>query len=249
MKKYLLSLFALVLLVAGLTGTPIQKDKPIISKQMMASAEEVVEYTSDESTEEKDEICICVIGNASKSVSPDRACITARIETLDLDLVKSKDNNFVAFEESLKSLEKAGISRENVIMESFTSYPSYDYSNAKTLAGYYSVTTFSFSIDNLEDTKKVIDAVTENGVTSISSVRYEVSNMEDEYSNVLMSALENAKMKAGKMLGREDLSVMKIREETVYCSNNLYRSYEAGLSSTAYVGKVEIKARVVVDFE
>ena len=196
-----------------------------------------------------DEMCICIIGNAKKSLTPDSAVVTAVIETLDADIKNAKDKNFQQFNKVITALNDSGIDSQSIVIESYTSYPSYDYTSGKTLVGYYSITSFTFEVSDLDNLKKYIDVATENGVSSIRSLNYKVSNLEEEYSNVLMSALENAKEKAAKLLGRDDLKVCNIKEESVYYSNSLYRSFAEELSSSALVGKIEIQARVMVEFQ
>ena len=246
MKKFMMSffMFALILIViGGVTGPR----KPIEAKQYYASAEEIVEYTDEENSWEND-VSICVIGNASKSISPDKACITAKIETVNIDLNKSKDENFDLFEKAISALEGVGITRENISLESFMTYPNYDYCSSRQLTGYVSCTMFSFCLDNLDNVKSAIDAISENGSTTISDIRYEVSNLDEQYSEVMLLALDNAKMKASKLLGREELTVKNIREESVYYSNNLYRTCEGGADYSMLTGKIEVKSRVIVDF-
>ena len=196
-----------------------------------------------------DELCICIIGSAKKSLSPDSAVVTAVIETLDADIKNLKDKNFELFSGAIEALKNSGIDSESIVIESYTSYPSYDYTSGKTLVGYYSITSFTFEVSDLDNLKKYIDVATENGVSSIRSLNYKVSNLEEEYSNVLMNAFENAKEKAAKLLGRDDLKVCNIKEESVYYSNSLYRSFAEELSSSALVGKLEVQAKVLVEFQ
>lgn len=196
-------------------------------------------------TDERMELCI--IGNASKSVSPDYAKITAVIETLDSDMVKSKDTNFEIFEKVLKALKDKGIAEEDIVLDSYTSYPSYDYSMGKSLVGYYTLTTFTFNVDNLDNIKSFVDTATENGVTSIRNINYELSNMDEVYQEVLMMAIDNAKAKAEKISGGE-VTIKSVKEEYVYSCTSLYRTYAENISQSL-VGCIDIEARVSVEFE
>lgn len=190
---------------------------------------------------------LCVIGKASKSVSPDYAKITAVIETLDSDMVKSKDSNFSTFEKVLEALKAQGIAEEDIILESYTSYPSYDYNSGKSLVGYYTITTFTFNVDNLDNIKNYVDVATENGVTSIRNINYELSNMDEVYQDVLMMAIDNAKEKAEKICG-EEVAIKSVKEEYVYSCTSLYRNYNENLSQSL-MGCIDVEARVSVEFE
>ena len=190
---------------------------------------------------------LCIIGKASKNVSPDSAKVTAVIETLDSDIVKSKDNNFQAFDKVVNALKVAGLSDDKIVMDSFVSYPSYDYNGGKSLTGYYTITTISFDVDNIEEIKNLVDIVTENGATSIRNIQYCSSNLDEIYEEVLMMAIDNAKAKAEK-IGGGQLQIKSVKEEYVYSCSSLYRTYAENVSNSL-VGSIEVEARVNVEFE
>lgn len=190
---------------------------------------------------------LCIIGKASKNVSPDSAKVTAVIETLDSDIVKSKDNNFQAFDKVVNALKVAGLSDDKIVMDSFVSYPSYDYNGGKSLTGYYTITTISFDVDNIEEIKNLVDIVTENGATSIRNIQYCCSNLDEIYEEVLMMAIDNAKAKAEK-IGGGQLQIKSVKEEYVYSCSSLYRTYAENVSNSL-VGSIEVEARVNVEFE
>lgn len=190
---------------------------------------------------------LCVIGNASKSVSPDSAKVTAVIETLDSVMATSKDKNFETFEKVLQALKDSGLGDDDITVESYTSYPSYDYTSGKSLIGYYTITTFSFCVDNLDKIKEYIDTATEAGVTSIRNINYQLSNMDEVYQEVLLSAIENAKQKAEKIHGGE-VTIKSVKEEYVYSCTSLYRTYSENISN-ALMGSIDVEARVTVEFE
>ena len=207
-------------------------------------------FTEEEVSEQEESqqaMELCVVGTASKSVSPDCAKITAVIETLDSDIVKSKDNNFQIFDKVVSALKTAGLSEDKIVLDSFISYPNYDYSSGKSLTGYYTITTITFDVDNIEDIKSLVDSAVENGVTSIRNIQYCCSNMDEVYQEVLMMAIENAKEKAEKIGGTE-MQVKSVKEEYVYSCSSLYRTYAENISN-ALVGSIDVQARVNVEFE
>ncbi len=63
-----------------------------------------------------------------------------------------------------------------------------------------------------------------------------------------MAAVENSKEKAAKVLGRNDLKIVSVKEEYVYSCNSLYRNYMDDMSASDLIGKLEIEARVLVEF-
>ena len=188
---------------------------------------------------------ITVIGNASISATPDHAKISAEVQTLNMDSATSKNENFEIFEKVINSLTEAGIEKNEITLDYFTSYASYDYNNGKTLLGYYTTTDFSFNVENLDKTKNLIDTLISNGAT-VKSITYNLSNMEEKYNEVLNLAVENA-MTKGKLLGGE--KVVEIKEENTFSSPTLYKCYYEGISSNELVGQLTINCRVTVIFE
>ncbi len=260
MKK-ILSFILMLILSLGVFGGGYGLLKPKIIEEK-TFAEEVIEYEDDEvfinndnikaedNTEENNlqDIELCIIGSASKTFTPDRAKITAVIETLDLDMKKSKDDNFEIFDKVTNILKDEGIEESAIVLDSFTSYPSYDYNAGKTLIGYYSITTFTFEVDDLKDLKMYVDKIIENGTTSIRDINYELSNINEAYQEVLLMAIANSKAKAFKIVGNEDISIKSIKEEYIYSCCTLYRNYDEVFEDNSLIGSIKVEARVNVEF-
>lgn len=254
-KSIFLTIFAFILCVSVLTGINAPKKKPILSTEKYSKAEEIIEYTLEEEEnenlvddEEECETCICVTGKAKLTLTPDIATITACIEKFNEDIKFSQNENLEIFNKSITALKDAGISEDKITLDYFTSHPSYDYSEGKTPVGFYSKSCFSFEVDNLENITNYISILTDNGVTNICSICYSISNMDEQYTNALSSALENAKTKAASLLGSDNYQICGIREENIYSASSLCKDYVENLSSSI-MGKVEIEARVNVMFK
>ena len=276
-KKYLLSFVLIVLasllLVSGVKG---EVDNKRIDVKEMSYAE-VIEYEEDEIDKEfsveasknnqyatnsnqldntekvieevkPEEVSILVFGSSKISLSPDIAKICASIETLNNDMSKSKEENFQTFNKVIAKLKELGVDEKDIILNHFNCYPNYDYGCGRNIIGYRSTISFCVNVKSLDKIKDYVSAMTEEGVTQICDVVYEVSNIEEEYNNALSSAVDNAKTKAEKLLSRNDLKIVSIKEEYVYSHNCLYRSYAEDYSASDMVGKVEIEAKVLVEF-
>ena len=213
------------------------------------AVDEKIDYTQATIEYENDEdLSICVFGKAHLSVAPDCAVIYGRIETLENDMALSKENNFASFDKIVASLTEKGFKKDNVKLEFFGCSPSYDYSSGKSLNGYYSTTSFSVCLPEIDKIEQCLTILTENGATSIDNISYKVSDIESQYNQTLAAAIENAKQKAEKLAG-DGLSLVKVREECVYCSNGVSRAFAEGFKPTDFVGNVEIEARVQAIFE
>jgi len=261
MKKNIFCLLLTLLIGIGAfnISVPVRDDKKPIVVDKMCYAEEIVEYegedeskieiTESEDDEECDEcVSICVQGKSITSFSPDKATIFAVIENIDTEMTNSKELNYTSFDKVVSALKDAGLNEDQICLEYFSCCPSYDYTSGRTLQGYMTSTSFTVKVDDISNIKTIVDVMTKNGVTSVCNIQYELSTMEEEYSNALTQAYENAKIKAQKLLGEEKLKLVKIKEEMVFSRNNILRSYVEG-SSSNLVGKIEIEARVFAEFE
>ncbi|MCI8555522.1 MAG: SIMPL domain-containing protein [Clostridia bacterium] len=219
-----------------------------VGGEIIEGEEESLPNVKTDLSEQINKVSICVYGNSKVSLSPDRAKISARIETLDGEMAKAKEANFATFDKVIAALKEIGIEEEQIVLKHFNCHPNYDYDYGRNIIGYYSTITFDVKLDGLDKVKECASVLTENGVTNISDVIYEVSNLDEEYNNALMAAVENSKEKAAKVLGRNDLKIVSVKEEYVYSCNSLYRNYMDDMSASDLIGKLEIEARVLVEF-
>ena len=231
----------------GNTNTTTQNQNANIS--LSDNARNSSSSTSTVADESQQNYCVTVIGNATSSMKPDKAYVSVQIETLDSDMKKSKDDNFALFDKITNLLKENGLNDSDIVFDSFYSYPSYDYSGTRTLNGYYYQTTLTFAVNDLENLQNLISIVSESGITKVSNIRYEISTKDQVYSDVMLKALENAKEKAKALTGKEDLSIKSIKEESIYSSSCLYKSYYEGANIADFLGDIEVEARVVVEFE
>lgn len=229
------------------TNTTIQKQNATILPS--GDIKNSIPSVSTLTNESQQNYCVTVIGNATSSMKPDKAYVSVQIETLDSDMKKSKDDNFALFDKITGVLKDNGLNDSDIVFDSFYSYPSYDYSGTRTLNGYYCQTTLTFAINDLENLQNLISIVSESGITKVSNIRYEISTKDQVYSEVMLKALENAKEKAKILIGKEDVSIKSIKEESVYSSSCLYKSYYEGANIADFLGDIEVEARVVVEFE
>ena len=264
MKKFYALCFTF-LAVMCMFISPLCVKKPIPARPLPAYAEELQEsdeYENEDIEEFDDElddahetlkeknlpieyyseqVKICVVGEAKKSVAPDRANVYAQICGYGEDCQSAKESTFTKFDKVVDALVANGCDKSKITIESFYSRPCYDCH----MGGCHGQLSISFYIEDLTKLDDTVSAVLEGGAQEISSICYEASNMEEEYNSLLSEALANAQAKAEKLLDGE-VQLVDIREESVYYSNCLYKDYyEKGAS---YVGEVEVRTRVEATF-
>lgn len=254
-KSIFISIFTLILCVTFLAGITAPK-KPILAKEM-SSAEEVVEYyddintsiqntTEDNDNTSKDDCCqttVFVVGTAKLNLSPDMATITACIEKFNEDLASSKNENLEILNNVMEALKSNGINEKDISLDFFNAHPSYDFTAGRLPIGYNCKSCFSFKVNNLDTLSEVIGILTDNGVTEICNICYSVSDLEQQYTNALSQALDNAKAKASILLGCENLEICRIKEECSHMAISLCRQFVDNLNSSL-VGTVTVEAKV-----
>ena len=256
-KTIILSVIALLLTAITLLGVNSPLKKPIPAKELVFAEEEIIEYTLEEGNQNSIEdieeegndfsTCVSIIGSAKVSLSPDIATITACIEKFNEDINISKNQTLDILNEIKEKLLNNEIKKENFSLDFFSTHPSYDFNTNRQPIGYYTKACISFKVENLDNISKYINILTENGVTDICDICYSLSNLEEEYNNVLVKAVENAKNKASKLFNKEGI-ICEIKEEAIYSCNSLCREYTQNISSDL-IGQVEIEAKVNVLFK
>ena len=237
MNKFL-KVFAFGVGVLSLTvmGMEIAKPKkPIIMKEAYAEEIEADEETS-----------IIVSGHAKESLSPNQVLVSAYIESESDDINTSREQNMTSYNNIVVLLGEKGIKQNDFTVDYITSQPRYSYDGNHTLLGYFSTTSFSFTINDIENINDYLQVLTENGISGITNVKYQVSNMEEEYNSLLSKAVENARSKAESILG-QGVSIIKIREEGIHSASSLARTvFEK--ANFSFSGSIDLEANVIVEF-
>ncbi len=190
-----------------------------------------------------------VIGEAKIKVDPDRAVIFASIQNVDKDVDTAKDLTMQTFENITKDLEAMGISRQDVDVSYFRTYPSYDQKDCQTLTGYYAVLNFNFITKDLDKVNDLIDTLFDNGINSIQHINFELTDSTEIYNNLLLTAISNATEKAKLVLGKNDVSLIDFTEENTYNYLSVYRSFSGEGLDVDLSSQIELTARIKAVFE
>lgn len=224
-KKILFLLLALVLIIPVLTQ-PIKRE--VYAYENMGE--------------------ISVIGESTISLTPDMAKVSATITQVDMDLESAKNKVFEIYSNVKNSLQNSEhISKINLVY--FTTYPTFDYSQGKTLTGYNSTLSFDYEVDQIDQIQISIDSLINCGVKNINSVNYQVKDYASQYNELLQSAIDNAVGKAKILLQKDDVIIKNIVEQETYNACYLCKSYFAENVSNDFDSKIEISAKVKVVFE
>lgn len=224
MKKKFLILALLVVTLIPVMAKPIQ---PVIAYENMGE--------------------ISVIGESTIKLSPDMAKVSATINQVDMDLETAKNKTFEIYS-NIKSCMENNEHVSKLNLSYFTTFPSFDYSNGKTLTGYNSTLTFEYEVDQIDQIQSSIDCLIENGVKNVNSVNYEIKNYDEQYNLLLQSAIDNAVSKAKILLQKDDVIIKNIVEQETYNTCYMARAYYMEATSD-FDSEIEISAKVKVVFE
>ena len=217
------------------------------SQLFIASAEttkEVVEYQVEEQENQyQADISnskILVFGQAEQTFEADQAVVNVEIESLDLDKQVSQEKNSETLKTLIKTLEEEGITKDKI---SINYYSSYFTTIGNSTSGTRTCTSLSYQVDNLENLHSSIKSVCNSGGT-VNSVNYKLSDYQAKYNDLLTLAIENAKKKKKKLLGKDDVEVLKIKEQCSYQCGSKYQSYCEGMDEDLIDGEIVLSAKV-----
>lgn len=233
---------ALIAIIAMLTSQ--------IFISSFANAEEVIEYETTQVQERADSIDltnskILVFGKAEQTFEADQAIVNVQIESLDLDEKVSKEKNKQLLQQFIQALQDKGIAKDKILVNYFSSYTTTAGFNNKS--GTRTCTSLCYEVDSLDKLMPSIEKAIEIGA-QVSSINYKLSDYRSKYNDLLTFAIESAKAKAKKLLGKENVEALKIKEEREYCCDTKYQSYYEGMDSSLLNGMITVTAEVQVLF-
>ena len=182
MKKSISFMLAVLFVVCAFVGIAMQQN-------LKTSFADYAISDNAQQADVQQNYSISVFGQASKFVTPDKAKVFAKIETLDLDKQVAKKQSNETIKKVVSALEKSGIEKEKIVLDCFQCYATngdccYDET------GFRVSTTISVetSVDNLSN---LFTLLTENGVTNISHINFSLSNQNEVQQQALTEALKN----------------------------------------------------------
>ena len=189
-----------------------------------------------------------VIGEAKIKVDPNCAVIYASIQNVDKDVDVAKDLTMQTFANISKDLDAMGISKQDVDVSYFRTYPSYDQKDCQTLSGYYAVLNFNFITKDLDQINNIIDKLFENGINNIQHINFELTDSTEIYNSLLLDAIQNATEKAKLILNKENVSLLNFTEENTYNCLSVYRSFSGSELDIDLSSQIELTARIKAVF-
>ena len=233
MKKANLKVFSLLIVFVAMLGLLFGQ----VTMGMQCFAQDQAQQSVTAQTK------VVVTGSCKQEFDADSACVNVQVETLDLDKNVSKEKNKELLQKVILALEQEGISIDNIEISYSSAYLTREgFSNC---CGTRICTTLNYQLDDLALLDSSIEKVYQAG-GEVSSINFKLKDYQSKYNGLLSLAIESAKAKAKKLLGKEEISVLKFKEECSYQCDSKYQSYYQGMSQELFNSKIEIEAKVEI---
>jgi len=144
---------------------------------------------------------ITVNGEAEILVAPDEVVLTLGVETKDLDLRKSAEENSTRVKKVIAVVESLGIESSRIQTAHMSIEPVYQYEHttSETLDGYRSRKTIVVRIGDIGKLESVIKAALENGTNRIHGVQFRTTEPRKHLDKARALAIKAAREKAVDM--------------------------------------------------
>ena len=197
-----------------------------------------------------------VTGNGKVMATPNYVQIQIEVQTRGKNVQEAQQENAIIMNRVIQSLLALHIPRENIQTAFYTISPVYDYEDGKQIFKDYEVTNaITVKVTDTSQIGEIIDTAVENGANRISSIQFNIDNVDAYYQQALSLALQNAQMKAKTIAETMHLPLqlqpIEIVEE-LEKAPVLYRSMamvDSKISTPIEQGQIAINATVRVKFQ
>lgn len=206
-----------------------------------------------------DEAEITAQGSAQITAAPDVVSITANASVQAATVSEAQTQMSAIIAAVTDGLKALGLTEEDFVTTNYTYYPAYDYSTGNgVINGYQANHTLRITCRDTKALDAVITTITENGMTEIYDVSYDISTRSQLYRDALALAVAAAEEKATKMAAAGGLTITGIEQiaenESYGADYGAYREADALASSGAIdtgirSGSVTVSANVTVVYE
>ncbi|MCI5567492.1 MAG: SIMPL domain-containing protein [Veillonellaceae bacterium] len=205
------------------------------------------------------ESVMSVNGTGKVTATPDTAKIVIGVTTYANDAQKAQLKNAAAASAVKASIMKLGIFEKNIRTEDYSFRPIYDEreNRRNEIKGYTVDNNVVITINDIDQTGKVIDTALKAGANEIRSLSFSVKDTSSLRSQALSYAVADARSKANIMaegLGLKIIGVKSVSENTsdfqprAYSRIMLAKVDTVNDSTPVSPGTIDLSADVHIDF-
>ena len=192
-------------------------------------------------------------GKGSVMIKPDIAVVNIGVVTENKDLKTAQAENAAKSTAVYNTLIKNNVLEKDIMTESYTITPEYDYVEGKQIFRDYRVSNiFKVTIRDLSKVGEIIDDAVASGANTVNSIRFTSSNLDFYYRQALNIAIDDAIKKAESIERNLDIIVNKIPVSITEQSVGFVPVplYSVSVDGTTPIksGEIEVSASVTVVF-
>ncbi|MGE7675778.1 SIMPL domain-containing protein [Lysinibacillus sp. NPDC094403] len=199
---------------------------------------------------------IVVTGNGKVMAKASYAQLQIEVRKQGKNVQDAQQENAMTMNRVIQSILDLHIPREHIQTSGYNISPLYEFENGKQIFNGYEVTNaITVKVTDPNQVDVVIDTAVQNGANRISSIQFNIDNMDAYYQQALSLALHNAQMKAKTIAETMHLPIqpqpIEIIEEHEI-GPVLYRSMgtvDSSISTPIEQGQITITATVRVRFQ
>lgn len=143
---------------------------------------------------------ISMTGHGEVRVAPDRAMITAGVNTTGVTAEAALKANAKAMNAVMAKLKAAGVAEKLIQTTNFSVQPHYDYGESNKppkLSGYDVINNVSVTVEDINSLGSLLDALVAAGSNQVNGVTFSVADPQNALDEARKLAVKDATRKAG----------------------------------------------------
>jgi uncharacterized protein YggE len=194
-------------------------------------------------------------GHAIVTARPDRAFVTIAAESRSKNSGDAQKQNAAAMTAVLQKIEQSGVPKDAIRTVGYELQPEFDYANGRqTFRNYLARNTVEVRLDDIDRVGVVIDSAAAGGATTITGIRFDVSNRAALERDALRQAVADARARADAAAAGAGATVdrvVRVEEEAHYepprpMMRMAAQATERDASTPVEPSTIEIQARVTM---
>lgn len=202
-----------------------------------------------------------VTGVGSITVQPDHAIMRLGVEIRERELSAAREQAERSLATTREELQALGIENNDIVSTAILSQPEYRYDEGeRRLVGYLVSRTLEVTVRDLAMLGKLADIATANGMNTLGTPEFAVSNSRDHYREALQRAASDARSNAEMLASALQRNIGKVMtiDESVRENPQPYPQMEQAFQMRAdtastptelAVGEIRFEANVSARFE
>ena len=197
---------------------------------------------------------VVTMGEATLHRAPDRAFITAAVETRAANPRDAQRQNSETMTAVLAKLTAAKITKDAIRTSGYNVQQEFDYVNGKQVRrGFLARNSIEVRVEDVSRLGELLDAVVQSGATNVEGVRFDLSDRDAAEREALRLAVADARARADAAAsgaGRTIDRIIRIDETREAPPIPMARMAMSAMAEQAGVpvepGEIEVRARVTL---